>query len=131
MAGNTEWQSFWVASAAFGLHGTSTSDASGGVVQSVVGIFPVSPQVGVPVSVVPLLSQGGGKGSIALAKILFVLVVVGSASQVTVGISGPSVFSDVGIPFGGESGDSVVSGDTFVASSEFFAQGVNSILSWS
>lgn len=107
------------------------TDTGGFVVQGVSGVFPVSPHGVGPGSVVPLGAHGGGKSGIALTKISLELVVVGGASDVSVQVSGPSVFSYISVPFGVESGDSVVAFDTFVASSEFLAERIDSVLGWS
>jgi len=77
-----------------------------------------------------LSAHSGGKSGIAFAEILFELVVVGGAGDIAVDVSGPSVFSYISIPFGVESSDSVVGFDTFVASSEFLAEGIDTVLGW-
>jgi len=115
VADGLEWHSVGVVSAAVSRFWASHTNTGVVVVQGVALVFPVSPQVVVPVGIVPLSSQSGGKSGIAFAKVFFVLVVVGSTAQITVDISRPPVFTNIGVPFGGNSGDSVVSGDTFVA----------------
>lgn len=115
VADGLEWHPVGVGSAAVSRFWASHTNAGVVVVQGVASVFPVSPHSVVPFSIVPLGSQSGGKSGIAFAKVFFVLVVVGSTGQVTVDISRPPVFTNIGVPFGGDSGDSVVSGDTFVA----------------
>lgn len=110
-----EWHPVGVVTAAVSRFWASHTDAGVVVVQGVARVFPVSPHRVVPFGIVPLGTQSGGKSGIAFAKVSFVIIVVGSTGQVTVGISGPPVFTNIGVPFGGNSGDSVVSGDTFVA----------------
>jgi len=124
-----EWLPVWVASTAFGVSAWA-SDASTGSVESEGSVFPVGPHGDIPIGIVPLSAHGGGKSGITLTKIFLVLVVVGSARDISVQVSRPSVFSYISVPFGGGSGDSVVIRDTFVASSEFLTERINSVLGW-
>jgi hypothetical protein len=77
-----------------------------------------------------LSAHGGGKSGVALTKIFFISVGVCGTSEISVQVSRPSVFSYIGVPLSAESGDSVVVRDTFVASGEFLAEGIDSVLGW-
>jgi len=131
VAESLEWLPVWVATAAFLGFSSLGTDAGGFVVQGVSLVFPVSPHRVGPFSVVPLGAHGGGKSGIAFTEIFFEGVGVGGTGDIAVQVSRPSVFSYISVPFGVESGDSVVAFDTFVASSEFLAEGIDTVLGWS
>lgn len=130
MTDGLEWLPVRVGSAALGIY-TWATDANVLSVQSEGSVFPIGPHGDIPSGIVPLSAHSGGKSSITLTKIFLELVVVGGASDVSVQVNGPSVFSYISVPFGVESGDSVVAFDTFVASSEFFTERIDSVLGWS
>jgi len=130
VAEGLEWEPVWVGSAAFGVS-TWASDANVGRVKVEGGVFPIGPLGDIPVGIIPLSAHSGGKSGIAFAEILFVLVVVGGASEISVNVSRPSVFSYVRVPLGAESRDSIVVGDAFVASSECLAERIDTVLGWS
>lgn len=131
VTGGLKRHPFRVVTAAIGRFWARHTDADVVVVQGVSRVFPVSPHGVIPVGILPLGAQSGGKSGIAQAKVSFVIIGVGSASDIAVGIGRPSVFTFVGIPFRAESRYSVVSSDTFMAPGEFFAKRIDSVLGWS